>query len=174
MTIFPNMWTYAPWGKRINEGWVAYDGKNLSHKMSAWELLGPLLTLVCGGNKLSGKQVEVFVDNAGSVTMWKKGWSTVCDLCNSLLVAIHQVSTALCCELYISNIGRCSNMESIAADALSKCDMNRFLDNMPEANIVPEEIPASLLKWIENPVPDRKLGQRLLKDMSGKWDLIEY
>ena len=47
MTIFPNIWTYVPWGKRINEGWTAYDGKNLSHKLSAWELLGPLLTLVC-------------------------------------------------------------------------------------------------------------------------------
>ena len=49
VTIFPNIWTYVPWGKRINEGWTAYDGKNLSHKLSAWELLGPLLTLVAGG-----------------------------------------------------------------------------------------------------------------------------
>ena len=133
MTIFPNIWTYVPWGKRINEGWTAYDGKNLSHKLSAWELLGPLLTLVAGGIKLTGKQEEVFVDNAGSVVMWRKGWSTVCDLYNTLLVAIHQLSTALACEMFVSYIGRCSNRESIAADALSKCDMSRFLENMPEA-----------------------------------------
>ena len=144
MTIFPNIWTYVPWGRRINEGWRAYDGKNLSHKLSAWELLGPLLTLVCGGNQLTGKQVEVFVDNVGSVTMWAKGWSTVCDLCNTILVVMHQISTALACELYVTNIGRCSSREANAADALSKCDMSRFLENMPEANVVPEEVPGSL------------------------------
>ena len=93
MTIFPKIWTFVPWGKRINEGWSAYDKKSLAHKLSAWELLGPLLTLVCGGNRLTGHQVEVFVDNQGSVTMWAKGWSTVCDICNTILVALHQVST---------------------------------------------------------------------------------
>ena len=174
MTIFPNVWTYVPWGKRINQGWVAYDGKNLSHKMSAWELLGPLLTLVCGGNRLTGKQVEVFVDNSGSVTMWSKGWSTICDLCNTILVAMHQISTALCCELFVTNVGRCSSREAIAADALSKCDMKRFLSHMPEANIVPEEIPGSLLRWIENPVPDRSLGHRIIQEMKGKFNLVDY
>ena len=163
MTIFPNTWTFVPWGKCINEGWTAYDKKNLAHKLSAWELLGPLLTIVCGGNRLTGKQVEVFVDNQGSVTMWAKGWSTVCDLCNTILVALHQVSTALACELYVTNIGRCSTREAEAADALSKCDMRRFLDNMPEANITPEEVPGTLLKWIENPVPDCNLGNKVIK-----------
>ena len=168
------MWTYVPWGKRINEGWTAYDGKNLAHKMSAWELLGPLLTLACGGNMLTGKQVEVFVDNAGSVMMWKKGWSTVCDLCNSLLVAIHQVSLALGAELFITGVGRCSSRETEAADALSKCDLPRFLENMPDANIQPEEVPASILRWIENPVPDRFLGDKIIKEMSKKFTLINY
>ena len=40
MTIFPNMWTYVPWGKRINQGWTAYDGKSLAHKSphgSCWD-----------------------------------------------------------------------------------------------------------------------------------------
>ena len=81
------------------------------------------------------------MDNAGSVKMWEKGWSTVCDLCNTLLVAIHQLSVALDCELFISDIGRCSNREARAADALSKCDIPRFLENMPEANTDPKEVP---------------------------------
>ena len=59
MGIFPNIWTVVP--RRINEGWRSYDGKSLASKMSAWELEGPLLTLVCGGNRLSGKQVKVYV-----------------------------------------------------------------------------------------------------------------
>ena len=105
--------------------------------------------------------------------MYRKGWSTVCDLCNTLLVAIHQVSTALAYELFITDIGRCSNVQAIAADALSKCDMPRFLKNMPLANMIPEEVPGALLKWIENPVPDRKLGQKIIEELSEKYVLIK-
>ena len=115
---------------------------------------------------MTGKQLQVFVDNAGSVIMYRKGWSTVCDLCNTLLLAIHQLATALVCEVFITDIGRCSNRESIAADALSKCHMVRFLENMPEADMEPKEVPAALLKWIENPVPDRKLGKKMIEDLS--------
>ena len=158
MTIFPDMWTLVPWGMRINQGWRGYNNKLLSHAMSAWELVGPVLTLVCGGNKLTGKQVKVYVDNEGSVIMYRKGWCMPCDLCNTLLVTLHQVSTALACDLYLCSIARCSDPQSEAADALSKCDMKRFRENMPGANTAPEEVPGALLAWLENPVPDRLLG----------------
>ena len=75
MTMFPNVWTYVPWGRRINEGWVAYDGKILAHKKSTWEFLE-----ASGG--LCGQ-------------CWK-GWAIVCDFYNTLFVALHQVSSALC------------------------------------------------------------------------------
>ena len=84
------------------------------------------------------------------------------------------MSTALACDLFLTNIGRCSTREAEAADALSKCDMRRFLDNMPEANIAPDEVPGALLKWIENPVPDRQLGGRIILEMTNKWHLITY
>ena len=89
-------------------------------------------------------------------------------------MALHQVSAALAGKLFVTNIGRCSNEMAIAADALSKCDMKRFLENMPEANVIPEEVPGSLLTWIENSVPDRFLGGRILKEMSEIWSLIKY
>ena len=174
MTIFPNIWTYVPWGRRINEGWRSSEGKSLAHAMSAWELTGPLLTLVCGGNRLTGKQVKVYVDNDGSVVMWTKGWSMACDLCNTLLLALHHVSTALDCKLYICGITRCSDNKSEAADALSKCDMARFRRNMPEANTAPEGVPGALLSWLENPVPDRLLGHRILKQMTEYCTLVNY
>ena len=84
------------------------------------------------------------------------------------------MSNALACELFITNIGRCSNKESVAADALSKCDRERFLENMPEANSVPEEVPGELLSWIENPVPDRELGSRIIDEMKSKWIMLQY
>ena len=106
--------------------------------------------------------------------MWSKGWTLECDQCNTLLLALHQVSTALNCELYVCSIARCSNIQAEAADALSKCDMDRFHENMPEANLVPEVVPGVLLKWIEDPVPDRDLGDRILKQMAESCKLLNY
>ena len=51
MLVAGTEWTYIPWGRRINEGWRAYDGKSLAHKMSAWELVGPLMVVCCTGNR---------------------------------------------------------------------------------------------------------------------------
>ena len=172
--ISTGLWSVITWGRRINEGWAAYDGKSLASKMSVWELVGPLLALTIGGNRLSGKQVIAWVDNDGSVSMYRKGWSTVCDLCNIIIVALYQVSIALDCELFIENITRCSNTGAEAADALSKFDILRFRKNMPEADLAPQEVPGSLLVWLENPVPDRLLGDRILREMKVKFELYNY
>ena len=174
MLVEGTVWTFVPWGRRINEGWKAYDGKSLAHKMSAWELVGPLLVVSCTGNILSGKQVEIFVDNDGSVRMWNKGWTTKCDLCNTILLAIHQISVALDIEVFVSGIARCSTREADAADALSKCDMERFVHMAPEAEVEPREVPGALLRWLENPQPDRRLGHRILKQLAKKYDVLSY
>ena len=123
---------------------------------------------------LSGKQLEVFVDNDGSVRMWEKGWTTKCDLCNTILLALHQVSVALDIDVFVTDISRCSNTGAEAADALSKCDMNRFMHNMPDANIIPERVPAPLLRWLENPKPDRRLGHRILRNLAKRCSVLNY
>ena len=120
------------------------------------------------------KQVEIFVDNDGSVRMWNKGWTTKCDLCNTILLAIHQISAALDIEVFVSGIARCSTFEADAADALSKCDLERFWRLAPGAEVVPREVPGALLRWLENPVPDRRLGHRILKQLAKKWAVLSY
>ena len=167
-------WTVVTWSRRINEGWSAYDDKSLQNKMSCWELVGVLLGLTTGGECLRGKQLVAWVDNDGSVAMFKKGWTTKCDLCNTVIVALYQLSAALDCDLYIYNIMRCSNRGAEAADALSKFDMTRFRKNMPNAKLAPESVPGTLLAWLENPLPDRLLGDRILKDMSKNMMLLNY
>ena len=174
MLVNGTTWTFVPWARRINEGWRAYDGKSLAHKMSAWELVGALLVVCCTGNSLSGGQVEIFVDNDGSVRMWNKGWTTKCDLCNTILLAIHQISAALDIEVFVSGIARCSTLEADAADALSKCDMDRFFRLIPDADIEPREVPAALLRWLENPLPDRRLGHRILRQLARRYDVLNY
>ena len=134
MTIYPDIWTVVLWGKRINLGFKGLDGKGLDSLMSAWELLGPLLTVCVAPDRVRNKQVVVKVDNEGSVRMYSKGWTTKCQLCNTILVAINEVATALNVDLFVEKIKRCSNDQAKAADALSKMDLGLFRRIMPALN----------------------------------------
>ena len=45
---------------------------------------------------------------------------------------------------------------------------------MPEAaKTLPKRIPENLKSWIQNPVPDRKLGEKIIKEMSNHTQLLE-
>ena len=167
-------WAYLPYRTKINGGFPAYDGKSLANKLSVWELVGPLLALVTAPELLKNKQAVAYVDNIGSVIIYKKGWSTVCNLANTIVRAIYLVATALHCDFWIEKITRCSNHGAEAADALSKCDYTRFLENMPGAEAQPRVVPSTLLAWMEDPVPDRELGGRILEEMSQSVELMGY
>ena len=174
ITIFPNTWTLVLWGDKINKGERSMGGQSLAHVMSAWELVGPLLTLCAAPDTVRAKQVVVMVDNEGSVRMYQKGWTTKCQLCNTLLVAINQVASALGVDLFVHKIRRCSNTQAKAADALSKMDLVEFRKCMPGAYKGPERVPRSLTRWIADPVPDRFLGTKILAEMSTFTQLLDY
>ena len=175
MAIFPSTWAVLEYGDVINSGQPAYDGKDLACKMSVWELVGPLMVLTCAPDSVRGRQVITYVDNAGSVQIYKKGWSTKCNLCNTIVRAIHLVACALKCDFWVQKITRCSSAESEAADALSKNHERRFLNNMPKAlGRPPKNVPKVLRNWIENPVPDRNLGEKILDEMKRYTDILGY
>ena len=175
MVIFPSTWAVFQYGEIINSDQLAYDGKLLACKMSVWELVGPLLVLVCAPDIVRGNQVVTYVDNAGSVQMYNKGWSSKCNLCNTVVRAIHLVANALQCDFWVHKVRRCSSQESEAADALSKSHRHRFLANMPGAvGVSSKEVPMTLKDWMGNPVPDRKLGERILDEMKTYTEVLGY
>ena len=161
----PNWWAYLPWGHAINSGKVYRDGQKLSNKMSAWELVGPLLVLTAGVDLVRNRSLIIPVDNYGSGAIYRKGWCTSCMLCTTLALAVSEISAAINCKLEITKIKRCSNDQAEAADAVSKADWARFRRLMPRANMEPARIPVTLVRWIQDPVEDRKLGERILKEM---------
>ena len=114
------------------------------------------------------------VDNEGAVRMYGKGWTTKCQLCNTILAAINEVAIGLHVDLFIEKIRRYSNGKAEAADALSKSDFSLFREKMPEANPGPERVPVALTKWIQNPLPDRFLGLKILVEMSEKNLILGY
>jgi hypothetical protein len=71
--VSEDWWAYIPWPRKINCGVKAADGKKLSRKLSALELVGPLLCVTAGHQFCRGRIVRVWVDNIGAVTNLGQG-----------------------------------------------------------------------------------------------------
>ena len=93
---------------------------------------------------------------------------------STVAMAIHEVSEALNCNLVMTKVGRCSSKETVIADCLSKADFKKFYELMPERKPSPARIPAALLRWINNPVEDTKLGHKILKEMAQYTMVLGY
>ncbi len=161
-----NWWFYLPWSRKVNCGVKAADGKKLSKKLSALELVGPLVAVSAAAQFGLGDPMRIWVDNFGSVRIWKKGYSSSCALCNTLVKAMATVAAAFGCRVTLEKIRRCSTKPAILADLLSKADFRRFWAlRSQECNRDPSAIPKSILAWVANPVPDEHLGTRILRDL---------
>jgi hypothetical protein len=158
-------WCYLPWGDWINQGKLHSDKKRLDCKMSAWELVGPLMVLTAGVDLVKGKSLVIPVDYQGSVTIFRKGWCSGCSLATTLALAISEVAASIDCKLEIVKIKRCGNVPASAADAVSKAEWTRFRRLMPGASAAPAVVPQALVSWVQTPVADRNLGQRILGQM---------
>ncbi len=163
-------WAYAPWSWKINNGVRAADGNKLSRKLSALELVGPLICIASGFRWCKGLPLKVWVDNSGSVSIWRKGYSSHCGLCSTLVKAIATVAAGLGCRVSIEKIRRCSNTGAILADALSKADFQNFFRVADSAHWPVQTISAPIsppiLAWIQNPLEDDDLGTRILNHIS--------
>ena len=163
-------WAFAPWGKAINGGKITSKGRRLDRVMSALELLGPLLALAAGFRQFAGKEVNIWVDNAASVIIWQKGYSSRCDLSSTVVKAIHAVSTSIGCRVHVSKITRCSLPMATMADALSKGAFLRFWALVAQEGLdMPLEmawVPQALVEWILAPADDPCLGDKLVSELA--------
>jgi hypothetical protein len=162
-------WFHVVWPAIINRGDVATDGKRLSRKMSALELVGPLVCVAAAPDLCRGTPMRIWVENAGSVHIWQKGYSTRCPLCNTLVKALATVAAALGCKVDIQKIRRCSTPGAVLA-ALSKGVLGAVRRFSTEfgwpLSAAPAAVPRSILRWLTHPVADDELGQKILFDIS--------
>lgn len=166
--VAPPFWFFAPWGRKINSGMRAADGKRIGRKLSALELVGPLICVSAGRQYCRRAPVRIWVDNSGSIGIWRKGYSTNCQLCTTVVKAIARVAAALGCRVTIDKITRCSVDGAILADELSKGRFQAFFNKYPTSwtrDPQPAWIPPAILAWIENPEVDHGLGDAILCDM---------
>ena len=167
--VVPGMgwWAYMPWSVAVNSGKWVTGGKKMSRKMAALELVGPLLAIVAGAEVLRGGPVRMWVDNSGSCSIWKHGYSGSCKISTTVVRAIAAVAAALGCKVDICKITRCSTSGAEMADAVSKADFGRFRRaGGGELAAAPAVVPVELLRWAAAPVEDDDLGGRLLEDLA--------
>jgi hypothetical protein len=166
--IRDEFWFMVPWGKKINSGAKHTDGRRLCRKLSALELVGPLICIAADFSACRGRPVRIWVDNSGAVGIWRKGYSTRCQLCTILVKAIGKVATAAGSLITIEKITRCSNTGSELADELSKGRFRSFKSKLPDCWTIanePAKIPPSILAWIAQPTADHELGEKILHDI---------
>ena len=160
-------WTQLPWGSAINSGRDTGDGRKLDRIMSALELVGPLLAITAAAKDLQGGSMRVWVDNAASVFIYNKGYSTSCPYSAALAATTAQVAAFIGCRVEVLKITRCSNPWASMADALSKGAFTRFSSlksTTPGAVFpaLPLPVPRPLLDWVRTPSADWALGDVLV------------
>ena len=173
-----DQWFYYPWSKAINSGTAKLQDSKISRKLSALELVGPLILVSAMADKLTHLPVRIWVDNAGSVHIWKKGYSNNCDLCSTLVTAIGAVTAAHGIRLDISKVTRCSGVGPTLADHLSKAQFTQFRAHAQQNNWAlltePLAIPAALVRWLHHPVPDQNLGESILRELATRHNVLGY
>jgi len=171
-------WFWVPWSKRINSGSWTIEGVKVGRKLAALELVGPLAAVVAGRQTAKGRAMRIWVDNSGSVAIWKKGYSTSCPLSSCLVTTIAACAAAWNMHVDIEKIARCSCPQADMADALSKAEFARFRAAAERAEISmktePERLPAALLAWIDKPTVDFNLADSILKEVAQQELILGY
>ena len=170
--VMEGWWCYLPWSPAINRGILVQDGsgRRLDRVMSALELLGPLMALAAGMDRFRGQPVRFRVDNAGSVYIWQKGYSSSCRLCTTIVKAMASLSATFGCRVELVKVTRCSEPLAIMADCLSKAAFGKFWEQAAAVGglglgLAQACVPAELVKWVQNPCEDDDLGDRLVRQI---------
>ena len=164
--VLGQQWFYIPWSIRVNGGSWKVEGRKVGRKLSALELIGPLAGLVMFAETCRARPLRIWVDNAGSVGIWRKGYSNFCSLSTTIVKAISVVAAGLGCHVDILKVTRCSSRGPILADLVSKAKFHEFRDKCSswgmEMAAAPMDIPKVLMEWVCLPRPDDDLGSRIL------------
>jgi hypothetical protein len=151
--------------KKINSGHHRVDGKKMARKLAALEIIGPLIAVTAGAHFFDRRPAVFWVDNAGAVGAWKKGYSASCKICTTVIKAFSYICSAIGCHADIRKIRRCSNTGALLADHLSKSEFTMFRSTASQdgwnLSAEPLTIPAPLLLWLQQPTADETLGPTL-------------
>ena len=176
--VLGEQWFYVQWSDCINKGRWKVDGKKVGRKLTALELIGPLVSLVVFAERCRGWPVNIWVDNAGAVRIWQKGYSSWCRLSTTIVKALSSVASALGCRVEIRKVARCSGTGPKLADQLSKAEFKAFRETGRAAgwplDVDPSRLQGPLLRWVQRPEPWDDLGHVVLLWLSTRTEVLGY
>ena len=136
--------------------------------MSVLEQLAVLVSLTLLNQYVSGRTLEVFIDNSGAVHAFRKGYSRRCRYLNTVIMATLTVSKALGINVVVTDVPRRSDQGSEVADDLSKGNIPldwEFQGTNSRRMVAPD----TLMAWIKHPTKDdNELGLRILNELKHK------
>jgi len=172
------IWFWIPWSARVNSGSWKIEGVKVGRKLAALELIGPLAAIIAGRHAAKGRAMRIWVDNSGSVAIWKKGYSTSCALSSCLVTTMAACAAAWGMRIEVEKITRCSCPKAEMADALSKAEFTRFRDTASRAGITmaeePARLPGALIAWVDKPTVDFNLADSILKEIAENEEILGY
>jgi len=164
------LWYYLPWSAKINLGLAKWQEKKVGRKLTALELIGPLVFISAIPDAFRRQPVIFWIDNIGSVLVWNKGYSTHCTLSTTIVKAIAAAAAALQCTVEFKKITRRSNTGAKLADNLSKAAFSQFFAEADQHNWPlcqdPLKIPPTICKWIADPDPQSDLADIVITHLN--------
>lgn len=171
------LWYFCHWPHTINSGRTRWQGKKVGRKLTALELMGPLIFLCCAPDAFRRQQAVFWIDNAGSVAVWEKGYSPHCTMSTVIVKAIATVAAGIGCTVTLKKITRCSNTGAKLADLLSKSDFQGFFTTADVAGWQltqdPLPIPLSLIRWLSEPSGDIELCRVVYNYLTSKTAILD-
>lgn len=168
------MWMMFRWPQWLLDEKESSLGVGFSKKLTTLEGLACLTQLAVGHRELKGCKVRLWCDNAGFVAAWNKGSST-CLYVATISKALYEVARGLDIGVDVAKTGRMSGPGERAADALSKGDMERAWKDIGEVRENrARRVPRVIQDWIRDPVPDPDMGKRILQELAGQEENLEW
>jgi hypothetical protein len=131
-------------------------------KSTTLEAIAMLLPFLCCPSTLSNRDVVLLTDNEALIY----GWSArrvKNDVTASILIrAIHLISSFVGCAVTIRHLPRLSTPLATLADALTRTSSTTPTHLAAIAHTYRPEIPATLIRWLDNPTEDWSLATSLL------------
>jgi hypothetical protein len=140
-------------------------GAKFGHKTTTLELIGVMLPFLLIPEQLQNQHVVVKVDNVACFFGWENR-SLSGDTCASILIrALHLITAYLGSVIHFQHLPRLSTWDARLADRLSREATTTAEDRRLLESFQTSTLPKSLENWLENPVEDFSLAERLLEEV---------
>ena len=161
---------YGAWPQHVQQNRRDKNGVRFARKLSLLEGVAALATVAGNARRLRGRAVKVFTDNAGLFQAFNKAHSRD-PYCYTIMMALRDVCRYLDIKASVCWTPRCSSEGEAVADHLSKA---RFQEASEVAGVPVklQNVPLTLLKWLEAPTVSRVLGYAILEELEQEMEVL--